>query len=110
MTDAVNGDGVRLSPAVCSESGSQARLVRRTDVTVYELDGEGLVFDATRGDTHRLNATAMAIWRECDGRQDAAQIAERLTDSYDVSMAAAVEHVERLLREFQERRLVYTAF
>ena len=83
-----------------------ARPRRRKDVTVHELDGEALVFDATTGDTHRLNDTALFIWRLWDGGRDAPQVTERLMEVYDVSPEAAREHVDRMLLEFQERRLV----
>lgn len=79
---------------------------RRDDVTVHELDGEALVFDASTGDTHRLNRTALFIWQRCDGKQDARQITEQLTGHYDVSPESALEHVERTFGEFLERGLV----
>ena len=85
------------------------RPIRRTDVTVHELDGEALVFDATSCDTHRLNDTALFIWHRCDGRQDARRVAEQLAGAYDISPDSAFEHVERMFGEFQARRLVVTA-
>ncbi|MGB2986446.1 MAG: HPr-rel-A system PqqD family peptide chaperone [Phycisphaerae bacterium] len=82
------------------------RPLSRTDVRMHELDGEALVFDPASTDTHRLNQTALFIWRQCDGRQDAQRIADRLVAVYDVSPTAAIEHVERMLKEFQERGLI----
>ncbi len=82
--------------------------VRRTDMTVHELDGEALMYDEATGDTHHLNETALFIWRQCDGRQDARRIARGLAKRYDVSLESAVEHVERMLRELAERQLVLT--
>ena len=82
--------------------------LRRTDMTVYELDGEALVYDAATADTHRLNETALFIWRQCDGRRDVPQIAQHLADVYHVSLESAIEHVARMLSEFTERQLVLT--
>ena len=72
---------------------------------MHELDGEALVFDAVSGDTHRLNGTALFIWRECDGRQNAREVAKRVAKGYDISLDSAVEHVERIFNEFDDRRL-----
>jgi PqqD family protein of HPr-rel-A system len=80
--------------------------VRRADLTMHELDGEALIFDSASGNTHRLNDTALFIWRHCDGRQDPAEVTERMTQTYDVSPAQAAGHVERMLREFADQRLV----
>lgn len=91
------------------ETTPGTRPLRRTDIIVHELDGEGLLFDGTSGDTHQLNQTALFVWRACDGSQDARQIAERLVDVYEVSIEDAVRHVERMFREFLERRLIVTA-
>ena len=82
------------------------RPTRREDVTVHELDGEGLVFDARSGDTHRLNTTALFIWTACDGRCEVRDLAGELMKFYDVAFDSALEHVERTLHEFQERSLL----
>lgn len=79
---------------------------RRVDVTVHELDDEALIYDATTADTHRLNTTALFIWQQCDGHQDLRQIAQRLADTYDVSMESAGEHVEKVLHELLNKRLI----
>lgn len=82
--------------------------VRRSDLTVHVLDGEALMFDAVSGDTHRLNETALFIWRQCNGRRDASRVAARLTEVYDVPKAYALEHVERMMEELEHRHLVTT--
>ena len=82
--------------------------MRRADVTVHELDGEALIFHAGTGDTHWLNETALFIWRQCQGQQDVRQMAELLSKTYDISAESALAHVERVLRELQERQLIVT--
>ena len=79
---------------------------RRADVTVNELDGEALVYDPATANTHRLNGTALFIWRACDGRQDAQEIARRLTDVYEVSGGAAMEHSTRMITELEKAQLL----
>ena len=83
-----------------------ARLIRRADLTVHELDGEALVYDGESGNTHRLNSTARWIWEHCDGRYNTRQIADRLVVWYEVPIESAVQHVERMLSEFAKHRLV----
>jgi PqqD family protein of HPr-rel-A system len=83
--------------------------LRRADVRMHELDGEALVFDPATADTHRLNQTALFIWRQCDGRRDADEIAGCLVEAYEVSHPAAVGYVERILEELRERNLVRSA-
>lgn len=79
---------------------------RREDLTVQELDGEALIFDADSSDTHRLNTTASFIWRLCDGVHEVESIAAEMAGTYDVSREEAVQHVRRMLGEFREHGLL----
>ncbi len=85
-----------------------ARPLRRSDVTVQELDGEALVYDPATADTHRLNETAYFIWRGCDGRSTTESVAERLSETYDVERGAATRHACRIIEELIERGLVFS--
>ena len=89
----------RLKPA------AQKNLLRRTDVTEHELDGELLIFDPVTSDTHRLYDTALFIWQSCDGTRDVGQVASALAAAYDVSADEAHGHVERLLNELSDKGL-----
>ncbi len=84
-----------------------AKPLRRTNVTVEELDDEALIYDSVTADTHRLNRTAYFVWRACDGRTTPRQIAESLTKSFEVSLDEATAHAERIVGEFIERGLVF---
>lgn len=79
---------------------------RRRDLTVYELDDEALIFDPKSSDTHRLNATAVFIWKLCDGTREPSCIADALTEHYEVGWESAREHSERILQEFAAHGLV----
>ena len=64
----------------------------RTDgVIVEELADEVLVYDLDRDRAHCLNQTAANVWRLCDGKSSAAEIATRL--GVDLEPAAAQEVV-----------------
>ena len=88
------------------DSTAQHPLLRRTDLTVHELDGEALLYDPISAGTHRLNSTALFVWRECDGRRDLWEIADRLAETYEVGLPEAREHTARILEEFQRQQLV----
>lgn len=84
-----------------------SRPLRRTNVTVEELDDEALIYDSVTSDTHRLNQTAYFVWRACDGRLTIAAIGRCLTESFEVALPEACEHAERIVSEFIERGLVF---
>ena len=51
----------------------------RDDIEVHESAGGATLFDPVSSKSLRLNATAMEIWKQCDGSRRAADIAARLT-------------------------------
>ncbi len=79
---------------------------RRDDLIPEELDGEVFLFDPQDGATHRLNPTALAVWRRCDGQTTTRQIAEQLTHTYDVGFDTALDHVDQLVASFAELRML----
>lgn len=81
---------------------------RRADLSESELDGEGLLYDEATGQTHRLNQTALAVWRLCDGQRTTRDIAEVLTDAYEVEFDRALDHVEQILVRLAEAGLLNT--
>jgi hypothetical protein len=52
---------------------------RSEGIIIREVDGELLVYDRLRDRAHCLNETAAAVWKLCDGRATASEIAERMT-------------------------------
>jgi PqqD family protein of HPr-rel-A system len=91
--------------------GSPAELgpmpIARQDVSLHEIDGEALIFDPTTGDTHHMNETALLVWRCCDGRGTAGEIADALADRFEIERSEARQHVDRIVGEFAARRLVF---
>ncbi len=79
---------------------------RRDDIIEDEVDGEAILFDPRSGDVHRLNQTALAIWRQCDGRATTREIAERQADGYDVELITAQDHAEQVVAVLAESRLL----
>lgn len=73
---------------------------RRADVLVEMLGHEALLADARSGGIHRLNETALEIWRSCDGSTTTREIARRLSSRYDVDPEEALDHVEETIAMF----------
>ncbi len=78
---------------------------RRVDLTEEEIDGASVLFDPVNGNTYQLNQTALSVWRACDGKATTRQIAERLTDEYDLAFDMALDHVEQLVPRLAESQL-----
>ena len=81
---------------------------RRDDIIEEELDGEAILVDPRDGNSHRLNATSLAVLKWCDGLSTTQQIARRLTESYDVALDDALDHVNQLVALFAELQLLDT--
>ena len=77
---------------------------RRDEIVTREVDGELLIYDRARDKAHCLNETAAAIWKCCDGRTTARDIAESLARE---TAAAADERVVWLgLDELRRKHLL----
>src|SRR5262249_12699877 len=73
---------------------------RSRDLVVKTVAGEVLVYDLARHRAHRLNATAAAVWRACDGTRTSVEIATWATtgSGLTVDRAAvdyALSHLDR---------------
>lgn len=79
---------------------------RRDDLVESELDGEGILYDESTSQTHRLNQTALAVWRLCDGQRTTHEIAEEMTAAYEVEFDRALDHVEQILIRLAEAGLL----
>ncbi len=70
---------------------------RRDEVTMELLDDEAVLFDPQTGTTLRVNETALAVWRACDGRTTLRSIAEQLSRDYEVDFDRALDDVEQVV-------------
>lgn len=84
----------------------EERPLHRDGLVMHELDGEALMFDPVSSDTHRLNETALFIWRRCDGEHPVRCIAEELAAGYDVTIEEALQHVNQLLADLGDQGLL----
>jgi hypothetical protein len=61
------------------DSGAFLPKARSEGIITKDIDGELLIYDRTRDRAHCLNETAAAVWKLCDGRTTASEIAARLS-------------------------------
>jgi len=60
-------------------------------VTVRVIAGETVILDRRGGLIHQLNQTASYIWDRCDGRSKVAEIADQLTEAFDLDPKTAAK-------------------
>jgi hypothetical protein len=79
-------------------------------IVATQLDhGDGVLVDLNTKQYYQLNETAMLIWRALENGQPFEQIVAEIMKVYTVDNEHAVASAERLLKEFQERKLVRPA-
>jgi hypothetical protein len=61
-------------------------VARKTDLLVQELPHETLVYDLKSDQAHCLNETTAFVWKRCDGRNTAQDIAQLLGDKVNSSL------------------------
>lgn len=71
-----------------------------------EIDEETVIISPSESVMHELNDTGSLIWKNIDGRRSSAELAELLTQSYEVSQDVALADTEALLQQFLSRKLV----
>lgn len=84
---------------------------RRADLVIQEADGETLIYDLKSHKAHCLNPTAALVWKHCDGRRTAEQVALNLESHMGKPVSPeviwlAVDQLEKsgLLQETVRRR------
>jgi len=76
-------------------------------VIFTDLDGlEGVLVDLNTKKYYQLNETASLIWRGLEQRLPVGQIANELTERYDVTLERATSSIETALRHFEAQELL----
>ncbi|MBI4531431.1 MAG: PqqD family protein [Candidatus Latescibacteria bacterium] len=76
--------------------------VKRRDMLVREIDGEGVIYDRLHRKVHALNVTANVVWDLCDGYHKVDDIVEHLRSRFDVPVTLARGDVLRIIETFRE--------
>ena len=77
---------------------------RQEGLIVQELSDEVLVYDEQRHKAHCLNQTAAVVWRQCDGRRGAPEVARRA--SAEMGATVGEEMVWLAVEELGKRGLL----
>ena len=79
----------------------------RKDLTLQEVGREGLVYDREGEVIHILNATALTIWKACDGQKDLDALEATVRGKFSGLEGRDVRSdIENLLKQLEERGLL----
>ena len=81
------------------------RIRIRDGVTARAFDGEWIVLDLNGGNYFGLDELGGTIWQHIHAGRSAADIAELVSSSHEVSREVALQDVLKLLNELVERGL-----
>lgn len=77
---------------------------RHDELIVQELADEVLIYDEQQHKAHCLNQTAAVVWKQCDGKRDVRDIAQRA--SVELGAPVGEEMVWLAVDELSKRRLL----
>ena len=82
-------------------------LIPGKHVVVTDFDGgEGILVDLNTKKYFQLNETAMVVWKGLEQGKTLGQIANDITDEYEVALDNATRSVERIVDNFRTYKLV----
>ena len=79
---------------------------RRTSLSVRTVEGETVVLDRREGLIHRLNPSAACVWNRCDGTASQAELAQQMTEGYDIDLETAARDVATVLGQLRRLNLL----
>jgi hypothetical protein len=86
-----------------------SRLRRRPDVKSRLVEGEIVILDREEELIHQLNKTASYIWEQCDGQHTACEIANYVSEAFEVDESTALSDVLETLKALQSLNLIENA-
>ena len=78
----------------------------RTDLTVVELDGEAVVYDAESMDVHRFNPSATVILGLLDGSATLDELAADISDVFGQTQEEVRAQLDELVRQLDEGHIL----
>ena len=73
------------------------------------IQDETIIISPSESVMHELNETGSFLWKQIDGHRNVNDLANLLTEAYDVSREKALEDTAALLVELSSRKLVVPA-
>ncbi len=80
--------------------------VQNPDIAWREIDGEAVLVISESSDIKVLNRIGTQIWKQCDGHNEAALIAQEIALQYDVQIEEAITDVLGFLAELRSKGLI----
>ena len=77
---------------------------RRADLVVQEVEGETLVYDLKSHKAHCLNRTSALVWKMCDGRHTAVEVARKLET--EMGTPVSTEMIWLAIDQLEKRKLL----
>lgn len=77
---------------------------RQADLIIQEVPEETLVYDLKNYKAHCLNRTAALVWKHCDGKHTAEQVARKL--GREMGAPVSTEVVWLAVRQLEKRKLL----
>ncbi len=82
---------------------------RQGDIRLKRLGRTGILLNVRTGDFFELDATALAIWQQLDGKTDVATVARRLARRFDARIGDVEPDVRRFVSMLRRRGLIDVA-
>jgi coenzyme PQQ synthesis protein D (PqqD) len=87
-------------------ASAERRPQRRSDLICRTIDGATVILSREDGVLHQLNATAGFIWNCCDGTVGVPEIADRVTNAYEIDYVTCRKDVDEVLNKLQTLKLL----
>ncbi len=82
---------------------------RRRDLEIVNRPGEHLIYDPADGTLHRLNASSMALWENCDGTTTVDEMITAVAEVTATDRELITLEVHDALERFRSLGLIETA-
>jgi len=93
-----------------NKKGSQFKFRRSPDLPFRVVDEEVVIVSPNKGEVTVLNETAAKIWQLLDGKRTLKQIADILTDEFEVEREKAYADCLNLLKELEQKGFVQSEY
>lgn len=88
---------------------SETRYQKNSAVVCAELDEGAILLNLHTKYYYNLNETGLRIWQFLDEPSHVSELAERVSQEYEVDKSGALESVGRMVEELRREGLIMTA-
>jgi len=81
-------------------------LATKLNITVREVDGDGVVYNENTGSLHLFNNSSFFIWRCLDGTTSLDEIAKEMANHFSISELQARNDVLEFIEQLKDSELI----